>query len=165
MEWWAREFVCCLLGLASRAWLYALGCCLCCSSWSVCPALFGVCVSPSSLGVLGGIAFSGGLLALFFLGLSRLGSSCLVWSFFPLSSSLVPFLFFGVLALSSAVFFPCSSWLFLWFVFFRHALAGLTRSTLGLSFFRLVSLGFFLAVVLGLFRLSLGAPWSPSLVP
>ena len=52
-----------------------------------------------------------------------------------------------------------------WFVFFRHALAGLTRSTLGLSFFRLVSLGFFLAVVLGLFRLSLGAPWSPSLVP
>ena len=148
MEWWAREFVWCLLGLASRAWLYALGCCLCCSSWSVCPALFGVCVSPSSLGVLGGIAFSGGLLALFFLGLS-----------------LVPFLFFGVLALSSAAFFPCSSWLFLWFVFFRHALAGLTRSTLGLSFFRLVSLGFFLAVVLGLFRLSLGAPWSPSLVP
>jgi len=50
---------------------------------------------------------------LVFLGLSRLGSFCLVWSFFPLSSSLVPFLFFGVLALSSAAFFPCSSWLFL----------------------------------------------------
>ena len=78
-----------------------------------------------------GIAFSGGLLALFFLGLSRLGSFCLAWSFLlslwqilacmvRLScwNVLVPFLLFGVLALSCALvswlgcFSSCAALLF-----------------------------------------------------
>jgi len=105
MTWYVSAWL--VVGWEARV----LGCCLCYSSWLVCPAFFGVCVSPSSLGVLGGIAFSGGLLALFFLGLSLvlsawLGPSLSLWQIFACMvrlscwNVLVPFLLFGVLALS-----------------------------------------------------------------
>ena len=123
-----------------------------------------------SLGVLGGIAFSGGLLALFFLGLSRLGSFCLAWSFLlslwqilacmvRLScwNVLVPFLLFGVLALSCALvswlgcFSSCAALLFGFdFVVDSMAVLGGHRFRLRSS---LVLLGHFS----GSFSLSLGS--------
>jgi hypothetical protein len=46
MTWYVSAWL--VVGWEARV----LGCCLCYSSWLVCPTFFGVCVSPSSLGTV-----------------------------------------------------------------------------------------------------------------